>query len=113
MKDSDYLQQVASLAGLQYFPHQGPWGKKHGSAIGARDGYVTAIGFDRSREGAKVVVLLRFKKVTEPESLKTALKESPALAGKKPGKLGAVGNDFLRWEWKYSFAKPKPKKSLN
>ena len=107
MKDSDYLQQVASLAGLQYFPHQGPWGKKHGSAMGARDGYVTAIGFDRSREGAKVVILLRFKKVTEPETLKAALKGSPDLAGKKPGKLGALGNDFLRWEWKYSFAKPK------
>jgi len=107
MKDNDYLQQVASLTGLQYFPRQGPWGRKLGSVIGAQNGYVTAIGFDRSRDGAKVVVLLRFKKVADPESLKRALKESPALGEKKSGKLGAVGNDFLRWEWKYSFAKPK------
>jgi hypothetical protein len=107
MKEVDYLQQIASLTGLQFFPHQGPWGRKHGSAIGARDGYVMAIGFDHSREGAKVVVLLRFKKVAEPESLKAALKESLALTGKKPGKLGGVGSDFLRWEWKYSFTKPK------
>lgn len=107
MKEVDYLQQVASLTGLQYFPHQGPWGRKHGNALGARDGYVMAIGFDHSREGAKVGVLLRFKKVAEPESLKAALKESLNLTGKKPGKLGGVGSDFLRWEWKYSFTKPK------
>jgi len=107
MNERDYLQQVASLTGLQYFPRQGPWSRKHGSALGARDGYVTAIGFNRSGNASNVVILLRFKKVAEPESLKAALKESPALAGKKPGKLAAVGSDFLRWEWKYSFTKPK------
>ena len=96
MNERDYLQQVASLTGLQYFPRQGPWGRKHGSALGARDGYVTAIGFNRSGNASNVVILLRFKKVAEPESLKAALKESPALAGKKPGKLAAVGSDFLR-----------------
>jgi hypothetical protein len=26
----------------------------------------------------------------------------------KKGKLAAVGSDFVRWEWKYSFTKPKP-----
>ncbi len=107
MNERDYLQQVASLTGLQYFPRQGPWGRKHGSVMGARDGYVTAIGFNRSGSASNVVILLRFKKVAETESLKAALKESPALAGKKPGKLAAVGSDFLRWEWKYSFTKPK------
>jgi len=107
MNERDYLQQVASLTGLQYFPRQGPWGRKHGSVMGARDGYVTAIGFNRSGNASNVVILLRFKKVAETESLKAALKESPALAGKKPGKLAAVGSDFLRWEWKYSFTKPK------
>ena len=107
MNENDYLQQVASLTGLQYFPRQGPWSRKSGSAIGTRDGYVAAIGFDRSREGAKIVILLRFKKVADPESLKSSFKESPSLPKKKPGKLAAVGNDFVRWEWKYSFTKPK------
>lgn len=107
MNENDYLQQVASLTGLQHFPNQGPWGRKSGSVIGARDGYITTIGFERSGNAAKVVVLLRFKKVAEPESLKTSLKESPALVEKMPGKLAAVEADFLRWEWKYSFTKPK------
>ncbi|HUE54616.1 MAG TPA: hypothetical protein VMO76_02210 [Candidatus Udaeobacter sp.] len=107
MNENAYLQQVASLTGLQYFPQQGPWTRKSGSVIGARDGYIACIGFDRSREGAKVAILLRFKKIADPEALKKSLKDSPSLPGKKPGKLAAVGNDFLRWEWKYSFTKPK------
>jgi hypothetical protein len=107
MNENDYLQKVGSLTGLPYFPQQGPWNRKSGSVIGTRDGYITCIGFDRSREGAKVVILLRFKKISDPESLKSSLKNSPSLPPKKPGKLAAVGNDFLRWEWKYSFTKPK------
>jgi hypothetical protein len=106
MNENAYLQQVASLAGLQHYPLQGPWGRKSGSAIGSRDGYVTIIGFDRTRQGAKVDILLRFKKVDDPERLKSLIKDTPSVP--KSGKLAAVGSDFLRWEWKYSFVKPKP-----
>jgi hypothetical protein len=49
------------------------------------------------------VILLRFKKVEQPELVTSAVKS----AAIKNGKLGAVGNSSLRWEWKYSFAKPK------
>jgi hypothetical protein len=105
MNENDYLKQVAALTGLQHYPQQGPWGRKSGTVIGARDGYVTAIGFVRSRE-AKIVILVRFKKVENPEVVKLAVNQSTAVP-KKRGKLAEVGNDFLRWEWKYSFTKPK------
>jgi len=72
--------------------------------VATRDGYVTVIGFSRDRQGARVAILLRFKKVEQPELVKAALKS----AAIKKGKLAAVGIDFIRWEWKYSFAKPKP-----
>jgi len=104
MNENEYLQQVATLAGLQHYPQQGPWGRKSGSAVGTRDGYMTAVGFSRNREGARVVILLRFKKIEQPELVKSAVKS----AAIKKGKLGTVGNNFLRWEWKYSFTKPKP-----
>ena len=103
MNENEYLQQVATRAGLQHYPQQGPWGRKSGSAVGTRDGYVTAIGISRDRQGVKVAILLRFKKLEPPDLVKSAVKS----AAIKKGKLGAVGNDFLRWDWKYSFAKPK------
>jgi hypothetical protein len=103
MNENDYLQQVATQAGLQHYPLQGPWARKSGSAMGTRDGYVTVIGFRRDRQGANVVILLRFKNMEQPEQVKSALKT----AAIKKGKLAAVGNNFLRWEWKYSFRKPK------
>ena len=103
MKENEYLQQVATLAGLRHYPQQGPWNKKSGSAVGTRDNYITAIGFSKNGQAAVLVILLRFKKLENPELVKSALKS----AGIKKGKLGAAGNDFVRWEWKYSFAKPK------
>jgi hypothetical protein len=103
MKESEYLHQVATRAGLQYYPRQGPWARKSGSAVGISDGYVTVIGFSRDQRNSKVMILLRFKKLEQTELVTTAVKS----AAIKKGKLGAVGNDFLRWEWKYSFSKPK------
>src|SRR6266403_5006673 len=104
MKENEYLQQVANLAGLRHYPQQGPWSKKSGSAVGTRDNYVTAIGFSHNGQTANLVMLLRFKKLEQPELVKSAVKS----AAIKKGKLGAVGNNFLRWEWKCSFTKPKP-----
>jgi len=103
MKENEYLQQVATLAGLRHYPQQGPWNKKSGSAVGTRDNYITAVGFSKNGQAANLVILLRFKKLEQPELVKSALKS----AAIKKGKLGAVGNDFVRWEWQYSFTKPK------
>ena len=103
MNENSYLQQVGAFAGLQYYPNQGPWGRKSGAAMGPRDGYVAVIGFMRDQRSMKVAILLRFKKLEQTEAVKTALKS----AGIKKGKLGAVGADFVRWEWTYSFTKPK------
>ncbi len=85
MNENEYLQQVATLTGLQHYPQQGPWGRKSGSAVGTRDGYMTAVGFSRNREGARVVILLRFKKIEQPELVKSAVKS----AAIKKGKLGS------------------------
>ena len=103
MNENDYLQQVANLAGLRHYPQQGPWSKKSGSAVGTRDNYVTVIGFSYNGRSANLEILLRFKKLEQPELVKSALKS----AAIKKGKLGAVGNDFVRWEWNYSFTKPR------
>ena len=103
MKENEYLQQVAALAGLRHYPQQGPWNKKSGSAVGTRDNYITAAGFAYNGQAASLVILLRFKKSEQPELVSSALKN----ANLKKGKLGAVGSDFVRWEWKYSFTKPK------
>src|ERR1700756_2655201 len=103
MKENDYLQQVANLARLRHYPQQGPWGKKSGSAVGTRDNYVTAIGFSQKGRAAVLVMLLRFKKLEQQEQVKSALKN----AAIKKGKLGEIGNNFVRWEWIYAFAKPK------
>jgi hypothetical protein len=107
MNENNYLKQIASLTGFLHYPGQGPWGRKSGSVIGARDGYVIVIGFNRSDKAANVAILLRFKKLEQPELVKAAIAENPTLSSKKKGRLAQVGNDFLRWEWKYSFAKPK------
>lgn len=104
MNENEYLQQVANLAGLRHYPQQGPWNRKSGSAVGTRDNYMTAIGFSRNGRTASLTILFRFKRSEQPDQLKSALKT----AGIKKGKLGAVGTDFVRWEWQYSFAKPKP-----
>jgi hypothetical protein len=103
MNENEYLQQVANLAGLRHYPQQGPWSKKSGSAVGTRDNYVTVIGFSHNGQAANLVILLRFKKLEQPEQVKSALKS----AAIKKGKLGAVGDNFVRWEWRYSFTKPK------
>jgi hypothetical protein len=107
MNENAYLDQVASLAGLRHYPRQGPWGRKSGSVIGAQDNSVTVIGFNRSQKQSWVVIILRFKKMDHAEMLKTAIVQSEAVLLKKYGKLAAVGSDFVRWEWKYSFKKPK------
>jgi hypothetical protein len=110
MNENNYLQQVATLTGFQYFPNQGPWRRKSGSVIGSGDGYVTAIGFNRAGNAANVVILIRFKNAPDPVSLKASLAENSAMPKKGQGKLAATAADFVRWEWKYSFTKPKAEK---
>jgi hypothetical protein len=109
MTENGYLDEIASLSGMRHYPRQGPWGRKSGCVIGSQDGYVTVIGFNRTTRQARVVLLLRFKKMEQLEMLKTAVAQNDALSRRKRMKLVAVGNDFVRWEWKYSFAKPKAK----
>lgn len=107
MSEADYLDQVATGLGFRHYPKQGPWGKKSGSVIGTRDGYVVVIGFTRVKRQDKLVILVRFKSANDPATIKAALEQNPALGEKKQGSLAAVGKDFIRSEWVYRFSKPK------
>lgn len=109
MNENAYLQKIATLTGLSYFPGQGPWGRKSGSVIGNRDGYVTVIGFNRSKNASNVVILIRYKSGPDAAPLKASLAESPGMQ-KKSGKFADAGPHFVRWEWRYSFTKPKAEK---
>jgi hypothetical protein len=107
MDENKFLEQVAAQTGLRHYPRQGPWGRPSGSAMGAPDGILTILGFARANNQTKIAIVLRFKKFQQTEMLKTAIKQSPALAGKNHGALAATGEDFVRWEWVYSLKKPK------
>jgi len=105
LNNKEYLVQLSTMTGLTHYPGQGPWGGKTGSLIGAKDGYLAAVGIATVQNKAALILLLRFQKSEQPQALKAAVEQNAAL--KKWGKLGEVGPDFLRWEWKYSFSKPK------
>ncbi|MBZ5527305.1 MAG: hypothetical protein LAN71_05305 [Acidobacteriia bacterium] len=105
MNNKEYLSQLSALTGLRHYPGQGPWSGKAGSLIGAKDGYLAAVGIAKAHNSAALVILLRFQKSAQPEMLKTLVEQNAAL--KKQGKLAQVGPDFLRWQWTYSFSKPK------
>jgi hypothetical protein len=107
MNERAYLAEIATRSGLRTYPKQGPWGRKSGSAIGVRDGYIIVIGFSRIKNKAAVSVVVRFKKMEHSEVVKAAIAQSAALAEKGQGKLFEVGGDFVRWDLPYSFAKPK------
>lgn len=107
MSNQEYFGKIASLSGLQYYPGKGPWSKS-GAVMGVRDGYVTVLGIETSNNSTKIVIITRFKNFNQPELLKAALKNEANEALKKHGALGTIGSDFARWEWKYSFSKPKP-----
>lgn len=104
---SDYMSQLADATGLPYYPKQGPFGQKDGAVVGAKEGFLVAIGPAKA-EGARsaIGVLLRFRKTTDIDPLRLALKQNPELTSR--GKLEKAGEGFLRWMWAYSFGKPKP-----
>jgi hypothetical protein len=105
MNNKEYLSQLSSMTGLRHYPGQGLWGGKAGSLIGTKDNYLVAVGMTQVNRSAALVILLRFQKSAQPEILKGLVEQNATL--KKQGKLAQVGPDFLRWQWTYSFSKPK------
>ncbi len=104
-----YLREIAELTGLHYYPKQGPFGKK-GMVMGALNGYLVSIGTKMDLEHGRDVVgiLVRFRKMEEPEKLRMAIQQTlPVSFGSSHGALAQIGSDFLYWEWSYSFKKPK------
>jgi hypothetical protein len=119
MADS-YMSELAAATGLPVCPHQGPFGQKEGAVIGARDGYLLAIGpghHANSDQVKAVNIMLRFGAVENIEQISSALKTSQALDAaepqsdmdaKKTEKNTKAGQDFLITSMSYTFKKPKP-----
>jgi hypothetical protein len=119
MADS-YMSELAAATELALCPNQGPFGQKEGAVIGARDGYILAIGpgqHANSDQVKAVNIMLRFGAVENIEQINSALKGSQALDAaepqsdmdaKKTEKNTKVGQDFLITSMSYNFKKPKP-----
>lgn len=104
----DYFTQLVQQTGLAHYPKQGPFGHKEGAVIGAREGYLLAIGPETTGNQHKISFLLRFKPVAGSQTVKAAFEQHPAVqAAKKGAKSADAGTDFVRWNWPYSFGKPK------
>jgi hypothetical protein len=102
----DYMTEISEAVGLPHYPRQGPFGRKEGALIGARDGYLVAIGpHQGSRNRLGIGMLLRYGNVTQPEAVKAAAKDNSS----KPSgvKVLEAGSDSLTLTWPYSFRKPK------
>ncbi len=105
----EFVAQVAGLTGLGAYPRQGPFGQKAGSAMGLREGYLLAIGPTKLEGGkAAIGILVRFRTIEQAEMLRTAVTQNAELMSGSRGKLTKSGPSFLRWDWTYSFKKPKP-----
>lgn len=113
---SGHLESIAELTGLKCYPRQGPFGQKDGAAMGTRDGYLVAIGPAKDKKGhASITILVRFRKVDQPSSVRQAVESNSGLlqalgvselSSKQRKQLG-MGEDALTWTWSYSLRKPK------
>lgn len=108
---ADYMAQLSESVGLPYYPKQGPFETKKGAIIGARDGYLIAIGLTKQAgQSAALGVLLRFKAVSRPEQVRAAIEA----ASLKPSRAKMqVDNTSLLLIWPYALSKPKPTEVAN
>ncbi|MGH9788281.1 MAG: hypothetical protein ACRD4U_06230 [Candidatus Acidiferrales bacterium] len=105
---ADYVTELAQATGFAPCPKQGPYGDKEGCVVGARDGFVFAVGRDTSENQHGIAILARFKSTETHENVKAAVQAHPAVqAAKGDAKLKESGADFVRWKWNYSLRRPK------
>ncbi len=112
----EYLAHVAELTGLQHYPKQGPFGQKDGAAMGTREGYIVAIGPAKDKRGrAGIAILVRFRKVDQATTVRSAVEENAAVAqalgtdklSSSQRKQLDVTDNTLIWTCSYSLRKPK------
>jgi hypothetical protein len=109
---ADYMTELAGLTGLRHFPNQGPFGKKEGTVIGERDGYLLAIGPGqnvKNDQQAAINVMIRFRAAGDapPFTEETFSAAFESAGGSKKGKNFDFGADYLACSWGYTFGKHK------
>lgn len=114
-----YLTEVAGMTGLTVYPGQGPFGHKHGAAMGTLNGHVVAIGegTDVASENQRAVnILVRYKKVEMPETVRAAVAAHPGVLAalgtaefkSSHGKHLSAAEDTLIWSMPFTLKKDKP-----
>jgi hypothetical protein len=108
-----WMSELSAVTGLPHFPKQGPFQLKDGAVIGNKRGYLVAVGPAKIERKAAISVLVRFPETQQITMVRTgleqALAETPETT-KPAGKAKTclkTGPDFVRWDWTYSFGKPK------
>ncbi|MEO6119907.1 MAG: hypothetical protein ABIP12_04390 [Terriglobales bacterium] len=113
-----YWSKLAELTGLQHCPKQGPFAQSDGAVMGARNGYILAVGPAKDGNASLVNIMVRFPENTVEQSTRMALENSGALAvaletdkvGDKQLKKVVIGPDGIVWKMDYSLSKPKAEK---
>jgi hypothetical protein len=116
---ADYIQSLASMAGIPYFKSASSFNGK-GSAIGMLNGFLSGFGDGKAGDSAAVILLLRFNPVADHEVVRQAIMASPlvleAMGEKKWSKKMesrlTTGTDFLTFAWGFSFKHPSTDKVL-
>lgn len=115
---ADYFSELTQATGLPHYKKQIPFSTKEGAVIGIQNGYVTAIAHTVYNKINAISVIIRFKKVEDVARVRAAITESPlvleALGEKKwtsgMTNLLETGQDFLRYQWKFSLRKHSAEK---
>jgi hypothetical protein len=108
---ADYMAELATTLGLNWYPKQGPFGQKDGAVIGLRDGYLTAVGPAKNKSGHGAIgLLIRLGKNAQPDLIKAAIHQKKL----KPSRADlTVDSSALTLIWTYYFSKPKPVEVAN
>jgi hypothetical protein len=99
-----YLQELSQAIGLPYYQQHSIFGGKDGAVIGARDGYIAAVGFGKNSGGNTAVTLLL--RHANGAGGSAGMLESLKAAGTKFSFSGAEDGALVA-HWTYSFGKPK------
>src|SRR6266540_1566456 len=74
MKNQEWLCQLSTLTGVQYYEEHRIFGDKSGALIGISDGYIVALGLGKADgKNSAIKMLLRYAKAQDPEQIKQAL----------------------------------------
>lgn len=112
-----YWSRIAEPTGLEHCPKQNPFGQSEGSVMGARKGFIVAVGSAVVGSGPSVKVMVRFPE-NPVESTRMALENSSTLAaaletdkvGDKQLKNAMIGPCGVVWHFDSSVGRPEPER---